>query len=54
MGNKNTMRNIIFQKNEFINTMVIVSIFGVKPDEVVNVFAIFSEAEFMSGMEKTR
>ena len=54
MGNKNTMRNIIFQKNEFINTMVIVSILGVKPDEVDNVFAIFSEAEFMSGMEKTR
>ena len=54
MENKRTMQNIIIQNNEFINIMVIVSIFGVKPDEVVNVFAIFSEAEFMSGMEKTR
>ena len=53
MGNKNTMRNMITQNNEFLNNMAIVSIFGVKPKED-NVFVILSKAGFISGMEKIR
>ena len=34
--------------------MVMVSIFRIKSEEKDNVFAIFSESEFISGMEKTR
>ena len=34
--------------------MVIVPIFGVIPEEEDNVFARFSEPEFVSGMDKIR
>ena len=54
MGNKNNMRNVIIQNNEFLYNMTIVSILGVKHEEEDNVFAIFSEAELISGMEKIR
>ena len=53
MRNKNIVRNIILQNNEFLRNMVIVPIFGVKPDEEDNVFAIVSDVESISGMEKT-
>ena len=52
MRNKNTMRNITILNNEFLNIMAIVSIIGVNAEEEDNVFAIFSEAEFISGMDK--
>lgn len=48
------MRNVIIQNNEFLYNMAIVSILGVKHEEEDNVFAIFSEAELISGIGKIR
>lgn len=48
------MQNIIIQNNKFLNYLAIVSISDVKHEEADNVFAILSEAELISGMEKTR
>ena len=54
IGNKKNMRNVIIQNNEFLYNMAIVSILGVKHEEEDNVFAIFSEAELISGIGKIR
>ena len=55
MENKNTMRNIISHNNDFLNNMTIISIFGVTTaEEEENVYVIFSEPEYISGMKKTR
>ena len=48
------MQNIIIQNNKFLNYLAIVSISDVKHEEADNVFAILSEAELISGMQKTR